>query len=626
MTVLKRKMFRKKGGSKGTGIMASGPELLKRFNGGGVNVPGGGSVTQRSGYPSVSAFGHSIPSIVQPPGAVKVPDQLGFYKIPGLGVGTPIPKSPIATFIGPNRTRFGKSALEQLAETESAVGSEVGPFPKYLSPSEQKDIDIKKSSSEHAMESGFRNLSNASVINDKLKQLSSSLGAKGLLEDYDVTDPEMTTVTGPQKDKKENKTIYEQSTDTTVNNEAETVDLSGGSVNKGSGKEKKGSGKANTTPNSEMGTKYKGLAAKMLEQMKSGKTENATDNSLITHGYKKEDVEEMTEKEKIVEMKAMLSNFGQNTEETEDLSGLNIMMLGLSIAAGDSPDALTNIAKGAKDFVGQRSKEIKQKIKDRKDREDAMDLLAIKTVLGRTDKKEDRKFQSAEKDKDRNHDMKKISTMNANDMVKLGMEFDFKKMISDNANNLQLLLKDKDIASRYDLKKLDVAMFNASAKNSFNQLTAKLRSAEMIARNAQLGQDQRAAAALEASNLRSVISNFDKGYGFAFYQGAKDGLEGEALAKYVEENGKRFASNSLLTGPDSIRRMIINNAGLIMKEQDRTFEEAAKIIFDTISLDPKLSVMFKKDLQAYGINVDATNQNKNTDTSGKKAPIDLTSK
>ena len=39
MTVLKRKMFRKKGGSKGTGIMASGPELLKRFNGGGVNVP-----------------------------------------------------------------------------------------------------------------------------------------------------------------------------------------------------------------------------------------------------------------------------------------------------------------------------------------------------------------------------------------------------------------------------------------------------------------------------------------------------------------------------------------------------------------------------------------------------------
>jgi len=33
MTVLKRKMFRKKGGSKGTGIMASGPEIIKASNG-----------------------------------------------------------------------------------------------------------------------------------------------------------------------------------------------------------------------------------------------------------------------------------------------------------------------------------------------------------------------------------------------------------------------------------------------------------------------------------------------------------------------------------------------------------------------------------------------------------------
>ena len=33
MTVLKRKMFRKKGNSKGTGIMASGPEIIKAQNG-----------------------------------------------------------------------------------------------------------------------------------------------------------------------------------------------------------------------------------------------------------------------------------------------------------------------------------------------------------------------------------------------------------------------------------------------------------------------------------------------------------------------------------------------------------------------------------------------------------------
>ncbi len=38
MTVYNRKMFRKKGGG-AIGIMASGPELMSRFNGGGVNVP-----------------------------------------------------------------------------------------------------------------------------------------------------------------------------------------------------------------------------------------------------------------------------------------------------------------------------------------------------------------------------------------------------------------------------------------------------------------------------------------------------------------------------------------------------------------------------------------------------------
>ena len=37
----------------------------------------------------------------------------------------------------------------------------------------------------------------------------------------------------------------------------------------------------------------------MLQQMQSGKVENATENSLITHGYDKDTVKEMTEEEKI---------------------------------------------------------------------------------------------------------------------------------------------------------------------------------------------------------------------------------------------------------------------------------------------------------------------------------------
>ena len=69
MTVYNRKMFRKKGGA--TGIMASGPELMKKAQSGTfVNIPGGGSTLQRSGYPGLRAFGglgQNIPSRFQMP-------------------------------------------------------------------------------------------------------------------------------------------------------------------------------------------------------------------------------------------------------------------------------------------------------------------------------------------------------------------------------------------------------------------------------------------------------------------------------------------------------------------------------------------------------------------------------
>lgn len=599
MTVYNRKMFRKKGGG-AAGIMASGPELIKAQSGTFVNIPGGGSAITRSGFPGAGAFSAFQPS---KPNAISLSP-----------TGSDFQSGKIDIF-GKDRTRFGKTALEQLAQTEGAIGRQIGPFKEDRVQIDPEGGDISKQNL-GVVTSEDTTAINTS-INNILEKYKTNLAEQREDELAFIGKDDEGTVFGEEVESKDkDKTVYEQSSDVEVKNEASTVNLSDSSVNKGSGKEQKGGGKANVAPNSEMGTKYKKLTETMIKQMQQGKVDNATDNSLITHGYDKKVVEEMTEEEKIVEMKAMLSKFGQNTEEAEDLGGLNIMMLGLSVAAGDSPDALTNIAKGAKEFVGQRAKEIKQKIKDRKDKEDAIDLLAIKTVLGRTDKKEDREFRSKEADKSRAHDMKKISTMNANDLNKLGITLDFKKMIADNANNLQVFLKDKDIASRYDLKKLDVEMFNASAKNSFKQLTMKLKSSEMIARNAQLGQDDRAKAALEAQNLRAVISNFDKGYGFAFYQGAKDGLEGEALAKYVEENGKKFASNSLLTGPDSIRRMIIKNAGTVMKEQNVDFDKAAEIIMKTITENPELSVFFKKDLEAFGINVGTTNQNKNTDTSG----------
>lgn len=616
MTVYNRKMFRKGGMSKQPmGILASSPELMTTAQ-----------KAMMKGQPIKAQSGASVNYMNQlnlVPGKNRKTPYGGYETVPASRVnlsptGADYQRGIIDLF-GKDQTRFGKTALEQLAQTESAVGRQMGPFDKKqpLSNLDVEGGDVSKPNLAIGIANADDTTSINTSINNILDKYKTDLNAQREDElafiGKDDTTGDFTEEVASEENK--NKTVYEQSSDTEIKKEASTVDLSGSSVSKGSGKETKGGGKANTYTNSEMGTKYKTLTQAMLEQMKKGKVEDATETSLITHGYDKDDVEEMSEEEKIIEMKTMLNKFGQDTGDKEDLSGLNIMMLGLSIAAGDSPDALTNIAKGAKEFVGQRAKEIKQKIKDRKAKEDAMDLLAIKTVLGRTDKKSDRNFQSKEADKSRAHDMRKISTMNSNEIVKLGMSFDFKKMIADNANNLQVFLKDKELASRYELKKFDVEMFNSSAKNSFKQLSMKLKSAEMIAKNNQIGQDKRAAAALEAQNLRSIISNFDKGYGFAFYQGAKEGLEGQDLVKYVEENGKKFASNKFLTGPDSIRRMIIKNAGTVMKEQGVGFDKAVESIMSAITGNEELKQLFKKDLQAFGINVASTNQ-KNVDTSG----------
>ena len=76
---------------------------------------------------------------------------------------------------------------------------------------------------------------------------------------------------------------------------------------------------------------------------------------------------------------------------------------------------------------------------------------------------------------------------------------------------------------------------------------------------------------------------------------------------------------SLLTGPDSLRRLVINNAGTIMKEQNVDFGEATQIIYNAILNDEKLNRVFAKDIEALGLNL-------NLGTQGKKAPIDLTSK
>jgi uncharacterized protein (DUF433 family) len=619
MRPLNRKMFRKKGGG-ATGIMASGPELMKRFNGGGVNVPGGGSTLARSGFPGVTAFGSSIPPIVQPPSAVKVPDQLGFYKIPGLGVSTPIPKSPIATLIGPNRTRFGKSALEQLAETESQIGRQGGPFSlksglvaSIDDPQEKFKEKDPKPTREEAYASGFRDLGpgiNQPIIN--VNEMTGVDQFDELQTDYDKVEEEKI------KEKKTKITDKTINTPSSADNLIKKLDISPTSDNKGDGIEVKGKtkGNVNTTENK---TKYNDYTALLKNYLEKNDGENAANATLKAHGFKDNDIKDLSPKEKVDEVKSIITEVMGGEDPSKDmglendLNAMNIVMLGLSIAAGDSPDALTNIAKGAKEHVLRRSKQIKEK----RDEERQLDLLALKTVLGREDKKEDRKFQKEMAADSRAHDLTLFSKKSVFEMSKLAKTHNFQKHINTINNNLKLKLDDNQTSRHSQSLKAQIITLTETLKNKTEIANAQLKQAGEIA---EMNDETRIAIAqnqIESQELRTIIGNLPEGYGFAMIEGKKKGLEGDALVDYAKEKGKVFAKNPYLTGPDSFRRMIINVVPKIMKEDGVTFEKALETLGSSIKGNDEILQYFPE-LQLDKINSIIDSTKSTTDTSGFK--------
>ena len=376
------------------------------------------------------------------------------------------------------------------------------------------------------------------------------------------------------------------------------------SEKKGSGIETKGSGKTKTD---DVKVKNDKMIKLLSGSIAENKTVESNETVLKAHGYSKEDIKKMSVEDQVKETRALIQDlYGKKDMGLDDdLESMNLIMLGLSIAAGTSPDALQNIANGGKDYIKRRTDQIKEKKKVNQE----IDMLTLKTVLGRQEKERDYEQQDKRQDSAQKFDLRKISIMNKNDLVKFGMDMDFKTGLAEMTQNNQMkiaIFNNENAADR----------FNVKLKADANNLVASLDNALTISENNNESADNRAKAANEAAELRSVIGNLDKGYGFALIQGKNEGKEGDELMDYVQKEGKKFAKNPYLTGPDSLRRLIINNAGVVMKEQQISFEEATTLIFKTISTNPELKKFFPE--------VDLNNMQGKLDSQIKK-PINLTS-
>ena len=473
------------------------------------------------------------------------------------------------------------------------------------------DTSVQKSNVDaYAINSSNKNiLNNALIMVDQEKMRKQKLEKESVIQEEIGMSGELKIPKGygnvikskkTEEEKLKNKT--EKREDFLKNVPQIVTDKS--SEKKGSGIEKKGSGNTKTD---DVKVKNDKMIKLLSGSIAENKTVESNETILKANGYSDNDIKEMSLKDQAIETRALITElYGKKDMALDDdLESMNLIMLGLSIAAGTSPDALQNIANGGKDYIKRRTDQIKEKKKVNKE----LDMLTLKTVLADKVKEKDFKQQDKILASSQKHDMRKISVMNKNDLVKFGMDMDFKLALTDynNDHNMNIAIFNNETATD---------RFNVKLKADANNLVASLDNALTISQNNNESADNRAKAANEAAELRSVIGNLDKGYGFALIQGKNEGKEGDALIKFVQEEGKKFAKNPYLTGPDSLRRLIINNAGVVMKEQQISFEEATTLIFKTISTNPELKKFFPE--------VDLNNMQGKLDSQIKK-PINLTS-
>ena len=611
MTVYNRKMFRKKGGG-ATGIMASGPELIKAQSGTFVNIPGGGSTLQRSGFPGLRAFGglgQNIPSRFQMPtlediiGAGGQPTNTrarGNISARSLNPKTTVDRPRAVQVPDYNRgivdiirgekfggTQFGRDAVKQMSKTESDIYNRMGPFRgRDLTASEKLDDDVGESSSESAIKQGFRSLGdgvNTSINNilnkAKIDETPFDLeGAEAFDDSTDIKTETTKKVEAPVIGGGDNKTKPNNVSEidtmiTSIFGKDKTKDTT-----KGAGTETKGGGKASAASESTKNA-YKKTNDLIKNYVEKGDSENATNTQLMQAGFTKADVENMSPAEKVAEVKNIITEVmgSKDTGVDDDLNAMNTIMLGLSIAAGDSPDALTNVIKGAKDYTERRVKNLKEK----RAREEKLDMLALTTVLNREDKEDDRNFRRELNQSSQKHDMRMFSIKSTFDMEKQLATFNFQERINKTNNLLKLKLDDN--ATERHAKGL---------KTTIATVIAKIKSNEAIANASNALKADIANANNENQLLRTTLSNLPEGYAFAMQEGMKLGKEGDDLLAYAKEKGQLFAKNNIFTGPDSIRRMVINVAPKVMKEQDMNFSEAVDHIVESISGNETLSKAF----------------------------------
>ena len=197
--------------------------------------------------------------------------------------------------------------------------------------------------------------------------------------------------------------------------------------------------------------------------------------------------DEPTRKERIEARKAMLTELlGEDAaKDIRTDANYNLMMTGLLIAAGESPNALANIAKGAAAGLSKYGDVVGDKAVKKREREEKIALQAISDIKDEIATEDKREYDSLVRSAQQEHELKLQDNKYINDLKLLERKLTEEEQRQIREHDLKIQLANQNVQQTFALfdlqdeqktRLLDIEM---SFKKELQQLANNADSADM---------------------------------------------------------------------------------------------------------------------------------------------------
>ena len=197
--------------------------------------------------------------------------------------------------------------------------------------------------------------------------------------------------------------------------------------------------------------------------------------------------EEPTRKERIEARKAMLTDLlGEDAaKDIRTDANYNLMMTGLLIAAGESPNALANIAKGAAAGLSKYGDVVGDKAVKKREREEKISLQAISDIRDEISTEDQREYDSLVRSAQRDHEIKLQDNKYINDLKLLDRKLNDAELRQIREHDLKIRLANQSVLQSFaefdlqDEQKTRLLESEMSFKKELQQLQNNADSADM---------------------------------------------------------------------------------------------------------------------------------------------------